>query len=153
MRIREAQVNDIPAISELIRPLVEKYIAYEFSAEGARNLLSSIEPEAIHGYFDLGYRYHVAEENGVLAGVVAVRDNRHLYHLFVADAFRGQGLARRLWQVAHDACRDAGNAGEYTVNSSNFAVEMYRKFGFVDTAPPETRNGVSYVPMKLLETA
>jgi GNAT superfamily N-acetyltransferase len=153
MRIREAKVNDIPAISDLIRPLVKKYIACEFSAEGAHNLLLSIDPDAIRGYFEVGYQYHVAEENGVLAGVVAVRDNRHLYHLFVADAFSRQGLARRLWQVAHDACRDAGNVGEYTVNSSNFAVEMYRKFGFVETGPPETRNGVRYVPMKLFETA
>jgi len=153
MRIREATLKDIPAISELIRPLVEKYIAYEFSPEAARNLLLSMEPEAIREYFKSGYKYHVAEENGVLAGVVAVRDNVHLYHLFVADAFRSQGIARRLWQAAHDACRDAGNAGEYTVNSSRFAVEMYRKFGFVEAGPPITRDGVTAVPMKLIENS
>lgn len=108
MRIREATLEDATAISDLIRPLAEKYIAHEFSAKGARDLLWSMEPEAIRGYFKSGYKYHVAEENGVLVGVVAVRDNMHLYHLFVPDTFRGQGFARKLWQVAHDACRDAG---------------------------------------------
>jgi predicted GNAT family N-acyltransferase len=75
------------------------------------------------------------------------------YHLFVPNTFRGQGFARKLWQVAHDACRDTGNVGEYTVNSSSFAVEMYRRFGFIETGPPKTRNGVRAVPMKLIETA
>jgi|SRR5215471_11715536 len=153
MRIREATPKDITAISDLIRPLAEKYIASQFSAEGARNLLSSIEPDAIQEYFNSGFKYHVAEQNGVVVGVVAVRDHMHLYHLFVADKFRGQGLARKLWQVARDACRDAGNIGEYTVNSSSFAVDMYRKFGFVEMGPPRTRNGVTAVPMKLIEPA
>jgi N-acetylglutamate synthase-like GNAT family acetyltransferase len=153
MRIREAMLEDTTAISDLIRPLAEKYIAHEFSPKGARNLLSSIEPEAIRGYFKSGYKYHIAEENGVLVGVVAVRDNMHLYHLFVPDTFRGQGFARKLWQVAHDACRDADNVGEYRVNSSSFAVGMYRRFGFVETGPPETRNGVRAVLVKLIEAA
>jgi predicted GNAT family N-acyltransferase len=48
--------------------------------------------------------------------------------------------------------REAGNPGEFTVNSSRFAVGMYRKFGFVETGPPETKEGVTAVPMKLTET-
>jgi len=43
------------------------------------------------------------------------------------------------------------NVGEYTVNSSSFAVGMYRRFGFVETGPLETRNGVRAVPMKSIE--
>lgn len=148
MEIRKATIEDAPAISELIRPLAEQYIAHEFSPEGAANLLASMEPEAIEGYLASGYEYHVAEEEGELAGVVGVRDNSHLYHLFVADDFGGRGLARRLWGVARDACRQAGSVGEFTVNSSRFAVGMYRKLGFVETGPPETRQGVTSIPMK-----
>lgn len=151
MLIREATIDDTADISDLIRPLVEKYIACEFSPQGARNLLASMEPDAIEGYFKSGFKYHVAVEDDVLAGVVGVRENKHVYHLFVADAFRGRGLARELWHVARDACRQAGNAGEFTVNSSKFAVEMYRKFGFVESAPPETKNGVTAIPMRLSE--
>ena len=39
MRLRQATVEDAVAISELIRPLAGKYIACEFSATGAKNLL------------------------------------------------------------------------------------------------------------------
>jgi len=149
MQIRRATIEDAAAISDLIRPLAERYIANEFSPEGAANLLASMEADAIEGYLASGYEYHVAEEDGMLVGVVGVRDNSHLYHLFVADEFRGRGFARELWRVARDACRAAGNVGEFTVNSSRFAVAMYRKFGFVETGPPETKNGVTSVPMKL----
>lgn len=151
MQIRRATIEDAHAISDLIRPLAEQYIAHEFSPEGAGILLASMDAAAIEGYFAAGYEYHVAEEDGVLVGVVGVRDNSHLYHLFVADEFRGRGFARELWRVARDACRAAGNVGEFTVNSSGFAVGMYRKFGFVETSPPETRNGVTSIPMKLTD--
>lgn len=152
MRIRQATIEDAPAISDLIRPLADKYIGYEFSPEGAANLLATMEPGAIQRYFKSGYEYHVAEENGVMAGVVGVRDNSHLYHLFVADDFRGRGLARQLWVVARDACRRSGNLGGFTVKSSRFAIAVYRKFGFVVTGPPETRNEITSVPMKLVST-
>ncbi len=148
MVIRLATVDDARAISALIRPLAEKYIAHALSSEGAQNLLASIEPDAIAGYLNSGYRYHVAEESGRLAGVVAVRDNKHLYHLFVAESFHGRGLARQLWETARHACLESGNPGEFTVNSSKFARGMYLKFGFTDAAPTEERNGVIYVPMK-----
>ena len=151
MFIRRATTDDAPAISDLIRPLAEKYIAGDFSPEGARTLLDSMAPAAIAGYIESGYRYHVAEQDGAIVGAVAVRDNRHVYHLFVAEAFQGRGLARRLWHVARHACGHDGNSGEFTVNSSRFAVEMYRKFGFVETGPTETKSGVTYVPMALTE--
>jgi len=153
MDIREATIDDAAAISGLIWPLAEEYIAAELPPEGARNLLASMEPDAIRSYLQAGMRYHVAERDGMLAGVVGVRDNAHLYHLFVAELFGGQGLARRLWDHARDACREKGNAGEFTVHSSRFALEMYRKFGFVESGPPETRDGVTSVPMKLVRPA
>ena len=150
MLIREATICDAAEISVLIRPLAEKYIACDFSPDGAQNLLTSMETKAIEGYFKSGFRYHVAEEHNVLAGVVGVRDSRHLYHLFVADEFQGGGLARKLWRIALDTCRQAGNTGEFTVNSSKFAVELYRTFGFVESGPPATKNGVTSVPMRFI---
>ena len=149
MLIREATIQDAAEISVLIRRLSEKYVACDFSPEGARNLLASMEPEAIEQCFTSGYEYHIAVEDDALAGVVGVYENKHLLHLFVADAFRGRGLARELWHVARDACRTAGNSGEITVNSSAFAVEMYRTFGFTESGPPRTRNGVTSIPMRI----
>ncbi len=151
IHIRRATIEDALAISNLIRPLAQRYIAHEFTPQGAANLLASLDAAAIEGYLASTFEYHLAEAHGSVVGVVGVRENSHLYHLFVADDYRGHGLARRLWHVARDACRQAGNLGRFTVNSSSFAVGMYHKFGFIETGPPQTKNGVTSIPMKLTD--
>jgi ribosomal protein S18 acetylase RimI-like enzyme len=94
-----------------------------------------------------GFRYHVAESNGRVVGFVGVRDNRHLYHLFVAHDFQRQGIARRLWTIAREQCIAAGNPGTFSVNSSNGAVAVYERLGFVRSGPMKNDDGVLYNPM------
>lgn len=151
MNIRPATLDAAAAISALILPLAAKFIAHEFSAEGPRCLLDSMAPEAIRGYLARGFRYHVAQHNGPLLAVAGTRDNRHLYHLFVAEPAQGQGLARALWAVAKQACRDAGNPGEFTVNASRFAAGFYEKLGFERQGEEAVRHGIIAVPMRLCE--
>jgi GNAT superfamily N-acetyltransferase len=110
-----------------------------------------MEAKAIEGYLSSGYRYHVAEEQGSIVGIVGTRENKHLYHLFVLDSHKGRGIAQALWRVAREACRTAGNTGGYTVNSSRFALKFYRKLGFIEASAEENRNGVISVPMRSME--
>ena len=146
--LRPATIEDAEAISGLILPLLEKFIAHEFPPEGRRNLISSMEPASIRGFFEAGHRYHVAEAEGCVVGVVGIRDNSHVHHLFVAEPFHRQGLARRLWDVAREECLATGNPGAFTVFSSRYAVPAYRKLGFVQAGPPETKEGVTAIPMR-----
>lgn len=148
MIVRQAMNNDAEVISRLILPLVEKFIAPEFSPSGQRNLLTSMEPAALRGFFEAGHRYHVAEVEGQIVGVVGIRDNSHVHHLFVAEDFQRRGIARRLWTVAKGECLAAGNPGQFTVYSSRYALEVYRRLGFVEAGPPETKDDVTAVPMK-----
>lgn len=149
MEIRLANLDDAPGISALVCNVTERFIAPELSEEVASGLLGSMDEPSIKSYMESGYRYHVAEENGELIGVVAVRDNRHLYHLFVSEPFQRKGLARRLWEVAKTASLDAGNPGVFTVNSSRYAVGVYEKFGFVRLSEAVDVAGVICIPMKL----
>jgi GNAT superfamily N-acetyltransferase len=148
MKIRLATTEDAPAISRLVYSLSANYIANQFSEEGTRNLLGSMEPSAIEGYLKSGFRYHLAEDDGVLVGVVGTRDNTHLYHLFVAESHQRRGLAKELWRVAREACTVAGNLGEFTVNSSSFALPFYTKLGFVEIGSQENRRRVISIPMR-----
>ncbi|NLS94528.1 MAG: GNAT family N-acetyltransferase [Planctomycetaceae bacterium] len=148
MRIRQAGIDDAGAISRLVLPLGEKFIADEFSPDGARTLLGSFTQVSIEGYLQAGYRYHVAEEADRIIGVIAVRDNSHIYHLFVDESYHRQGVGRHLWKVARDESLAAGNPGRFTVNSSQFAVDFYCRLGFSQAGPPECRDGVISVPME-----
>jgi GNAT superfamily N-acetyltransferase len=143
--IRAATHEDAAAISGLILPLAEKFIAREYSAIGARNLLDSMTFEQIARRIAEGYRYHVAEETGAMIGVIGIRDQSHVFHLFVAEDCHSKGIGRRLWETAREATR-AGTE-RFTVNSSRFAIPFYRRLGFVENGPPQTLNEVLCFPM------
>ncbi len=150
LNIRDATLDDAASISKLVYALSEKYMAHEFTIDGARTLLDSMKPGVIKECIQSGFRYHVAEIGDQVGGVVGVRDNSHLYHLFVAEEYQHQGLAKKLWQVAVRACLSNGNPGIFTVNSSKYALPVYKKLGFVIQSEPEERNGVISIPMKLV---
>lgn len=149
IQIRSATLEDAPALSALICALTREFIAPELSKEGLNRLLKSMGSGSIRAHIRSGYRYHVAEEDGRIVGVVGMKENRHLYHLFVASAFQGRGLARALWETAKAASLAAGGSGRFTVNSSLGAVGLYEKFGFIKQSEPVAASGVVYVPMML----
>ena len=95
-----------------------------------------------------GFRYHVAEFNNQVVGVIGIKNNNHLYHLFVSEAHHKKGIGRLLWAVARDACIAAGNSETFIVNSSRYAQDFYKKLGFVAQSEPQERNGVVSIPMR-----
>lgn len=149
MLLRKAEQQDIDGISRLIIPLVTKYILPTCSQEGGQLILNSMSPTCISGYLAAGYEYHVAELDGQLMGVVAMKGNSHLYHLFVAESQQGKGLSRTLWELAKTTCLANGNEGQFTVNSALNATHVYLKFGFVPVSGIREQFGVKDLPMEL----
>lgn len=147
--IRPATPYDAAEISRLAQLLTHKFMASDCTDEGLKRLLETLRPETIRANLERGYRYHVAESRGETVGAVGVRDNRHLYHLYVAEPFQGQGIARALWETARAASLAAGNPGQFTVNAASAARAVYERFGFVAQSEPVTRNGVTALPMQL----
>lgn len=151
VQVRTATAADVPRISALIRGLSAPFFISP-SGEGAEPFLQAIGESAVLGYVTAeNFNYLVAESQGHLLGVVALRDNSHLYHLFVATEFQGQGHAKQLWQLIKSRAADAGNAGRFTVNSSLNAVPVYQRFGFVPVGPVVSKSGVAFQPMVLVE--
>lgn len=147
--IRKATAQDVHAISELLIHLSEKFITGSFSDTGRDKLLRSMRPAAIRGYLERGFRYHVAVRDEEILGVIAMMDDAHLYHLFVAEAEQGKGLARRLWKTAQSDCLSRSTPEYFTVNASLNAQEVYRSWGFVPVAGVRDADGVKDIPMKL----
>ncbi len=149
MLIRPATSADARRISELIHALSGPFTVSP-TGEGAALFFASITEQAIRSYILAdNFSYLVAEAGNELAGVVAMRDNSHLYHLFVAPAFQGQGLGRRLWVTVREAAVAAGEAGHFTVNSSLNAVPVYGRFGFTPSGPKVETHGIAFLPMRL----
>jgi ribosomal protein S18 acetylase RimI-like enzyme len=132
----------------LICTLAKKFITPEFSTPAREDFLSSNNGNSVEQNIKSGFTYFVATDSKQLVGVVGVKDNSHLYHLFVAEQYQGMGLARRLWGKAMDECKRLGNRGNFTVNSSNNAVDVYEKLGFERTGPTAEKDGVFFNPME-----
>jgi GNAT superfamily N-acetyltransferase len=149
MKIRPAVSADAAKISSLIH-LRSHLLTVDPTGEGAEGFFASIRPDAIQRYISSqNFSYLVAEEKDHIVGVAALRDNRHLFNLFVDYEVQGKGLGRRLWRNLRDSALQAGNDGEFTVNASLNSLEIYRHLGFVEVGAPVEANGVAFVPMKL----
>ncbi len=145
--IRPAAPADAPALAALVRALAAHFLADPARPEDAAAFLRTLEPDAFAARLaDPEFRHHVAEAEGALAGVVAVRGGTHLYHLFVAERFHRRGVATRLWERAR---REAGSPPRFTVNASRSAVAVYERWGFTATGPEVVQDGIAFRPMEL----
>lgn len=84
-----------------------------------------------------------------LAGLIALRNRSHLFHLFVARSFQGQGLSRQLWSYALKACLTEENTTTFTVNSSIYAQGVYEKMGFKVPGKAIETKGIVFIPLIL----
>lgn len=148
MLIRPCEDPDLPAMARLFRACALEYIVHESPPEGACTFLRENDEEGLRGYVRAGHVYHVTLDGGELAGFVAIRNNDHVFHLFVDRRWHRQGLARRLWGAARRAAAERGAGGAFTVNASNFAVPVYEAFGFERTAPTQCVKGLYFNPMR-----
>lgn len=150
MNIRPAQIQDANAISLLIKNL-SSFFSIHPQGLGAEAFLQSVEPVAIKTKIsDASFSYFVAFSGSELAGLIALKNKSHLYHLFVATAFQRQGLSRQLWRFAlqNTALPHSKNI-VFTVNSSLYAQAVYEKLGFKASGIAVESNDIVFIPMNL----
>lgn len=152
--IRSATLADAPAVSELVTRVAAKTIFANGPEDGRRYFMAMNTPAAVAGKMnDDAYRYHVAEHDGRIVGMIAMRSNSHLYHLFVDETMHGTGLGRRLWEHAKVECARSGNRGRYTVNATPDTIGFYERLGFAVSGEMHVRNGHPAIPMTLEPSA
>lgn len=143
LSIRRAEPADSEAISILINSVAHFFTINE-NGVGAEAFLQTITTQAIHGYITAPtFGYFVAVQENQIIGVIALREAKHLFHLFVSPSYQRKGVAAQLWQFA----RQSSNATSISVNSTPIAVPVYERFGFQITGPRVEKIGIAYVPM------
>ena len=82
----------------------------------------------------------------ILIGIIATGDcGKHIALFFVSPKFQRHGVGRQLF----NHMKDSSGCNEYTVNSSHYARDIYRKLGFKDTDTEQNDDGIIYTPMML----
>lgn len=125
----------------LVWKTFRQYEALDYSKEGLKTFYQSvIENEAYLNSIQL----YGAYDGETLLGVIATRNGgNHIALFFVDGAHHRQGIGRALFQTA----LKNSTSNEITVNSSPYAIEVYHRLGFADTASEQTTDGMRYTPM------
>lgn len=149
MEIRIARADDAAAVSALLKSVAPAFTLHP-QGLGAETFLQGLEPEPVRGFLTAeNVACHVALVGARIAGMLAIRDHRHLFRFAVDPAFQGRGLGRVLWRQAHAAALAAGNRERFTVDSTRSAVPFYERLGFRVTGPRVETRGLAFVPMEL----
>ena len=92
--------------------------------------------------------FYGAFEGDSLIGTLSMREPQHIGGFFVKSDYHRKGIGRDLFNTMR---RDYDKQ-EFTVNSSPYAVEIYRHLGFEVMDQEQTVNGIRFTPMKYRNT-
>lgn len=130
-----------PALDLALRVFME-FNAPEYTQEGVESFRSTLTDRV---YLRMLKTYG-AFENGTLAGMLATRDSgSHIALFFVDGRYHRRGIGRCLFEAALRENRRKA----MTVNASSYALEFYRRLGFVPADTQQLTDGITYTPMIL----
>jgi GNAT superfamily N-acetyltransferase len=137
-------------VCRFVNGVFESSVAPLYTKRGLRNFREYADSEAMSQRARSDHFVLLAVENGRIAGMIEMRDHKHVSLLFVEPDRQGRGLGKQLLQKALEVCRSAEpDIQEITVNSSPNAVSAYERMGFEATGREQTINGVRSTPMRL----
>ena len=128
------------AISLVWRVFLE-FEAPNYTDEGIEEFKRSIfnkewvSKKRFYGYYD----------NNKLVGVIATNDINHISLLFVDGEFHKKGIGRKLYEHI----LQFNNTDSFSVNSSIYGYEFYKKLGFIDLDKEQCVHGIRFFPMRI----
>jgi len=144
MEIKKLAKGDIPIALDLVLNIFMEYEAPDYSEQGIETFKNCIkDDEWLQSLEVLG-----AYVNNSLVGVIATRNNgNHIALFFVKGKYHRQGIGRRLFDRVVENC----TSNTITVNSSPYAVKIYRHLGFAETQAEQLTDGMRYTPMSFVK--
>jgi len=140
IRVKKLAQPEIPEALSLVWNVFLKFEAPEYSKEGIENFKSFIDSEKMIG----GLMIYGAFLEERLVGVAATREQgNHIALFFVDGRYHRRGIGRKLFETV----LRHSSGDRITVNSSPYALPVYRRLGFFDADSERVVNGIRYIPM------
>lgn len=150
MEIRELTPQELPEASSIIIGGFLQFDREGASVEGLAEFTRMMEPRSLRAMTVDGSLclYGLFPPGGGLAGVLGLRQERHIVLLFVRAEDQGKGYGERLIHDLQERCL-ALNPEELTltVNASPHAVTYYARFGFLPLGEKMLIGGLPMLPM------
>ena len=135
------EIKNIEEALPLVWDVFCEYEAVQYPDSGKQAFWDAIHSKE---YLKTLHAYG-AYEDEKLIGIMATRnEGKHIALFFVDGNFHRKGIGRSLWNTVleNNTCK------EITVNSSIYALEIYKKLGFVQMDDVCESDGIKFVPMK-----
>lgn len=145
-KIERAKINDIEEISNLVKRIYLKYNSKIDSEEGINNILTFISKEnmRLRFYIEGALILVARDKNNKIVGAIELKNFEHISLFFVDDKYFKFGIGKKLFEEVKNILK----LEKYSVNASDYALEFYKKLGFVQiTDSIEIENGVHFYPM------
>lgn len=124
----------------LVERVFMQFEAPDYEPEGIATFHNFLhDPDAVSAL-----TFYGAYVEDQLVGVLATRGNSHIALFFVEPCYQRQGVGRALFTAAKEVCV----CDTMTVNSSPYAVEIYRRLGFHALSEEQLVDGIRFTPMK-----
>jgi len=144
---REAQPQDVQDITDLALGVFDKYVGCGYSLEGQSVFRMYCDPNAMSTRLTEGTSFClIAILEQKIIGMIEVRDVNHIALLFVDDRYHKNGIAKNLITLAIEKVKV--KVKEIDVNSSPYAVNIYKRMGFEQLDEEQERDGIRFTPMK-----
>ncbi len=138
--IRKINTGEYPAALSLVWSVFLQFEAPDYPARGSGAFKAAITDRAYLSTLEMWGAYL---ENSLI-GVIALRSHgSHIALFFVDGAYHQRGVGRALFNTA----LQNSSAKKITVNSSHYAIDIYRHLGFVPLGPEQSAAGLRYMPM------
>lgn len=149
--VRFLEISEWEDAMEMVYRTFLEFDAPMFSPEGIEHFREYISDSVLKRMFIAGSFQVVAAYSGTkIIGVIALRNNSHISLLFVDSGFHRKGIGRRLVSELRDYVRLKLKGSFLTVNSSPYAVDFYKRIGFLPLNHSLTESGITYTPMKMI---
>lgn len=145
IQYREAQPQDVQAITELVLGVFDKYVGYGYSQEEQSVFRMYCHPNAMTTRLTEGTSFClVAILAQKIIGMIEVRNGNHIALLFVDDRYHNNGIAKNLVTLVIEKVK----VTDIDVNSSPYAVHIYKRMGFEQLDDEQERDGIRFIPLK-----
>ena len=147
---RKITAGDEVEVCNLVARSFNEFIAPGFSEVGIEEFYRYVNPRALHKRWRTGFHVILAEDKGMIIGVVEVKKRRHISMLYVEKSHHRNGIASKLLDKALDyILSGTPKTKEVTVNSSLYAQSFYEMSGFRKTDEEKVIHGIVHIPMAL----
>ena len=139
--IKKLEKAEYKQAIELAKKVFDEYVSKDYSPEGQDEFVKFISDPAKVDALDI-WGYYI--ENNLI-GMIATRDEMSHISLFFVDP---RFMRHHFGTALFEELLKCSNAEEITVNSSPYAVKVYKRLGFVADGEEVEVSGMRYTAMK-----